>query len=454
MVEAVSAMPENKDTIVAIATPKGTGGIGVVRVSGKKCKEIYHALTGKDPVARHAQYVEFKSSKNQTIDKGIALYFQNPFSYTGEDVVECHAHGSSILLDMLVNEIIALGARPARPGEFTERAFLNDKIDLVQAEAVADLINSSSKKAARSAIQSLDGAFSFKVNKLRDIVFNSRALIEAALDFPDEEDVEVDVSPAIKKIQHTILELQSLLKKAEAGRVLSHCPTVVIAGLPNAGKSCLINYLSGYDSAIVSAEAGTTRDIIRENVSFGDHSVTLVDTAGLRETDNAIEKQGVERSHKALKTADIVLYVVDNSSTNEKENDEMLKYISSEAKKITVRNKIDLSDEERFNDTDDTVFISAKTGVGIAELIKKVSTLLGVTDNDEDVIFARQRHIDALISAEEQLLQVISAAENNAGLEVLAESLRQALNGFDDLTGRTTADDVLGKVFSQFCIGK
>ena len=447
-------MPENKDTIVAIATPAGRGGIGVVRVSGDKSKEIYLALTGKEPIARQAQYVSFKSSSEQIIDKGIALFFQNPSSYTGEDVFECHAHGSRVLLEMLQSEIIALGARPARPGEFTERAFLNDKIDLVQAEAVADLIDSNSKKAARSAMQSLDGAFSKKVNELRELVFNSRALIEAALDFPDEEDVDVDIMPAVENIYKAMSELKSLLKKAEAGRVLDHNPTIVIAGLPNAGKSCLINALCGYDSAIVSEEAGTTRDIIREKVFLGDYVVTLIDTAGLRETSNKIEKEGVARSHKALKIADIVLYVVDHCVVSESCSDQVNAHISPDVKKITVNNKIDLCQGESFNNTNDTVYISAKNGEGIETLIKLICSLLDLSENDEDIIFARQRHIDALSSIEEQLSQVISAVDKNVGLEVLAESLRQALTGFDDITGRTTADDVLGKVFSQFCIGK
>lgn len=447
-------MPENKDTIVAIATPPGRGGIGIVRISGDKSKEIYSALTGKKPIARQAEYVSFKTSSQEIIDKGIALFFQGPASYTGEDVIECHVHGSRVLLEMLLEEIVFLGARPAKPGEFTERAFLNDKIDLVQAEAVADLIDSNSKKAVRSAMQSLDGVFSKKVNELRELVFTSRALIEAALDFPDEEDVEVDIAPAINNVERALSEVKLLLGKAEAGRVLAHNPTIVIAGLPNAGKSCLINYLSGYDSAIVSPEAGTTRDIIRENVLLGDYAVTLIDTAGLRDTSNAIEKEGVERSIKALKTADIVLYVIDNSVAYDLDSDQANKYIPTETKKVVVKNKIDLSETETFHNTEGVAYISAKTGKGISDLINMVSTMLSLSQNDESIIFARQRHIDALNFVEEQLVQAINAADKNIGLEVLAEPLRQALTGFDDITGRTTADDVLGKVFSQFCIGK
>jgi tRNA modification GTPase len=447
-------MPENNDTIAAIATASGRGGIGVIRVSGNKSKEIYIALTGKSPKPRQAQYVSFRSSSKQIIDKGIALYFENPSSYTGEDVIECHVHGSRILLDMLLDEIICLGARGARPGEFTERAFLNGKIDLVQAEAVADLVNSNSKKAARSAMQSLDGVFSESVKQLRERVFNARAMVEAALDFPDEEDVNIDIEPAIENIEKSLSMLNAILRKAEAGRVLDQNPTIVIAGSPNVGKSCLINRLSGFDSAIVSAEAGTTRDIIREKVLLGDYAVTLVDTAGIRETSNAIEKEGVERSYKALTLADIVLSVIDISQKQKDEKDMLAKNLSSDTKIIVVKNKIDLCEKSNYKNTDDEVYISAKTGKGIDDLIEKICSTLDITGNEEDMIFARQRHIDALNSVKNHLQQALSVARQNIGMEVLAESLRLALSGFDEVTGKTTTDDVLGKVFSQFCIGK
>jgi tRNA modification GTPase len=448
-------MPEQKnDTIVAIATPQGRGGIGVVRVSGPESKNICLLLTSKHPVPRQAQYVSFRSSSKQVIDKGIALFFENPASYTGEDVLECHVHGSRVLLEVLVNEIVSLGARIARPGEFTERAFLNSKMDLVQAEAVADIIDSNSKKAVRSAMQSLDGVFSKNVKQLREQVFNARALIEAALDFPDEEDVDINIEPAIENIENTLCGLKDVLKKAEAGRVLDHNPTVVIVGLPNAGKSCLINILCGYDSAIVSSEAGTTRDIIREKVLLGDFAVTLIDTAGLRETKNDIEKEGVERSYKALAIADIVLCVVDNSITEGLQENVLVEHVSSSAKIIIVKNKIDLCKMINHKNTDKEVYVSAKTGEGIDDLIEKICSTLDISDHDEDIIFARQRHIDALKFVQEHLDQVLVVAKKGGGLEVMAESMRQALSGFDEVTGKTTTDDVLGKVFSQFCIGK
>ena len=280
-------MTEKNETIAAIATPPGRGGLGVVRVSGKLSSSIFTSLSGHVPEPRVAKYVSFTLSDKTIIDKGIALFFKEPASYTGEDVLECHVHGSRIVLNMLLEEIVSLGARLALPGEFTERAFLNNKIDLVQAEAVADLIDSNSKKAALGALQSLQGVFSNDINRLRDRIFNTKALIEAALDFPEEEDVVIDTHPAAKEIQQCLDILDALLIKAEAGRVLDSNPTIVIVGQPNAGKSSIINYLSGIDSAIVSATPGTTRDVIKEKVLLGGYAVTLLDTAGIRETNDS-----------------------------------------------------------------------------------------------------------------------------------------------------------------------
>jgi len=447
-------MPENNDTIAAIATPSGRGGIGVIRVSGKRCKNIYQALTGVPPKPRLAQYVSYRSSDQKIIDKGIALYFEGPSSYTGEDVVECHAHGSRIVLSMLLDEIVSLGARIALPGEFTERAFLNDKIDLVQAEAVADLIDSNSKKAARSALQSLDGVFSHSIMQLRDQIFNARALIEAALDFPDEDDVDINIDPAIKDIRKSMAMLNEILLKAEAGRVLDQNPSVVIVGSPNVGKSSIINYLSGFDSAIVSTLPGTTRDIIREKVLLGGYAITLVDTAGIRETSEAIEKEGVDRAHKALGLADIVLHVIDNSLEFTIERGVIDEYLSPGAKAIIVRNKIDLCDDLNYENTDNEVYVSAKTGTGMDKLVDIICLNLDITDSEENLIFARQRHIDALSLIRNNLQCVLTDVKSDIGLEVLAESLRQCLSGFDEITGKTTTDDILDSVFSRFCIGK
>jgi len=447
-------MPKNTDTITAIATPSGRGGIGVVRVSGNKTKGIYKALTGASPKARLAQFVSFKSSDQKTIDKGIALYFKAPASYTGEDVMECHAHGSRVVLGMLLEEILSQGARLAQPGEFTERAFINNKIDLLQAEAVADLIDSNSKKAARSAMQSLSGVFSDSIKDLRERVFSAKALIEAALDFPEEEDVVVDTLPATTELKESLVLLSELIVKAEAGRVLDQNPSIVIAGRPNAGKSSVLNYLAGYDSAIVSTTPGTTRDVIKEKVLLGDYAVTLFDTAGIRDTEDTVEQAGVDRAQKSLALADIVLCVHDNTLDETSINVELINHISPGAKIILVRNKIDLCNSGSFKNSENEVFISVKTKAGMDNLIATVCRHLEIVENEEDLIFSRQRHIDDLHKISESLNSVLSDEASGAGLEVLAESLRQCLAGFDELTGKTTSDDVLGAVFSKFCIGK
>ncbi len=447
-------MPKNSDTITAIATPSGRGGIGIVRVSGNKTKEIFKALTGFSPKARLAQFVSFKSSDQKIIDKGIALYFEAPASYTGEDVMECHAHGSRIILGILLEEILSLGARLALPGEFTERAFINDKIDLLQAEAIADLIDSNSKKAARSAMQSLSGVFSDSIKELRERVFNAKALIEAALDFPEEEDVVVDTLPASREVQECLDVLNDLISKAEAGRVLDQNPSIVIAGRPNAGKSSVLNYLSGFDSAIVSTTPGTTRDVIKEKVLLGDYAVTLFDTAGIRNTEDKVEQAGVDRARKTLAIADIVLCVHDNTLDEASINVDLFEHISPGARIIVVRNKIDLCDETNFENSENEVYVSVKTSVGMDKLLEAIYQHLDIAENEEDLIFSRQRHLEDLHRISNGLKSVLSDIANGAGLEVQAESLRQCLSGFDDLTGKTTSDDVLGAVFSKFCIGK
>jgi tRNA modification GTPase len=447
-------MTEKNETIAAIATPPGRGGLGVVRVSGKLSSSIFTSLSGHVPEPRVAKYVSFTLSDKTIIDKGIALFFKEPASYTGEDVLECHVHGSRIVLNMLLEEIVSLGARLALPGEFTERAFLNNKIDLVQAEAVADLIDSNSKKAALGAIQSLQGVFSNDINRLRDRIFNTKALIEAALDFPEEEDVVIDTHPAAKEIQQCLDILDALLIKAEAGRVLDSNPTIVIVGQPNAGKSSIINYLSGIDSAIVSATPGTTRDVIKEKVLLGGYAVTLLDTAGIRETNDEVESAGVERAHTALGLADIVLYVHDNTLGQVDISAGLLDRVAAGAKILVVKNKIDLCDDTSLTNPDSEVFVSAKTGKGMDGLIDAISANLEIDGGEEDLIFSRQRHVDCLRMLSSHLKQVIKDIEDGAGLEVQAESLRQCLSGFDELTGRVTSDDVLGAVFSRFCIGK
>lgn len=447
-------MSLSHDTIAAIATPAGRGGIGVVRVSGVLCKEIYQALTGIVPKPRIAEYVSFKSTSGEMLDKGIGIFFKGPASYTGEDVFECHAHANRIILDQLLEEIVLLGARLARPGEFTERAFLNNKMDLIQAEAVVDLIDSHSRKAARSAIQSLDGVFSTQVLNLREQVFKARALVEAALDFPEEEDVSVDLDPAINIIKQSREALKQVLNRAQAGRVLDQKPSVVIIGPPNVGKSSIINFLSGNDVAIVSTTPGTTRDIVKESVLLKDNVFSLIDTAGIRESDDHIEKEGMNRAYKELSQADLVLFVFDASQVNNVEPSFLCKRLSPETRSITVWNKEDLCQDKTHINSADEVYVSAKTGLGMDNLIEKICHKLNQLDSSEDLIFARQRHIDALSSVQKSLDDSLINLEKGVGMEVIAENLRQALSGFDQITGKTTTDDILGEVFSRFCIGK
>ena len=447
-------MPANKDTIAAIATPPGRSGIGVIRVSGKLSRKIYQALTGRQPKDRYAHHVSFKSSSNQTIDKGISLYFKGPASYTGEDVMECYAHGNRIILGMLLDEIISLGARAALPGEFTERSFLNDKIDLVQAEAVADLIDSNSKKAARSAMRSLDGVFSDSVLDLKEKIINVKALLEATLDFPDEEDIGINTSPATENIKECLGLLDNLLTKAKKGRLLDHAPLIVITGPPNVGKSTLINFLSGADSAIVSDTPGTTRDIIKEKILLRDQLVTLVDTAGIHKTNDAIEKEGIERAYKTIKSADLVLYLTDYSTKKRDAEETLKEYLSLDVKYILVTNKIDLRKRQDQKNNINENSISAKTGEGIEELVEKIGLILDFSIEDEDVVFARQRHIDALNTIRVFLNEAAFSMEKKEGLEIVAELLRQSLSVFDEIVGKITTDDILDNIFSRFCIGK
>ena len=445
-------MPSNKDTITAIATPPGRSGIAVIRISGEKSVKIYRSLTGGMPVNRQAKYTLFKSSSKKLLDKGVSIFFEGPSSYTGEDTVECYSHGNRMILDMLLEEIISLGARLALPGEFTERAFLNDKIDLVQAEAVADLIDSNSKKAVRSAVQSLQGVFSENILQLKEKTIHAKALIEAYLDFPDEEDVNVDVSPAKEQINECLESLNNTLVKAKRGRMLNHAPLIVLAGPPNVGKSTLINFLSGGDTSIVSEHPGTTRDAIRESILLSDQLVTFIDTAGLRSTNDQVEKEGIERTHKAINSADLVVYIFDSRDKGNP-NTGIKKHLSDETKYILVRNKIDLSNTKN-NQNDKTFNISAKTGEGVDLLIKKIKEILDFATEDEDVIFARQRHIDAIKRIRALLKESLSCMEKQAGLEIVAEPLRQSLLIFDEIIGKTTTNDILENIFSRFCIGK
>lgn len=447
------------DTITAIATANGTGGVGIIRISGPKCVEISNKITKKQLKPRYAHYGDFYESESQVLDSGIALFFPSPNSYTGEDVVELQAHGGQVVLDLLLKRSIALGARLAKPGEFTERAYLNDKIDLLQAEAIADLINSSTEQAARSAQRSLRGDFSKKINALQELLGELRVFVEAALDFPEEEIDFIAESNVVAQLQDINNSINSILATAKQGSLLQGGINIAIAGKPNAGKSSLLNCLAGYDSAIVTNIAGTTRDILREQINIEGMPIQFIDTAGLRESSDLVEQEGIRRAYKEFETADLILYLVDASkdqrvSANECWGQELAN-TSLINKTLLVRNKIDLTQEPTGADvTTNTIRLSAANGEGIALLRKSISAKVGFIPCDDNQFIARRRHIDALEKAQNAIRNGELQLRHSGAAELLAEDLRDAQAALSAITGEVSADQLLGDIFSNFCIGK
>jgi len=438
------------DTIAAISTAPGKAGIGVVRISGPNALQIGMQMTGKAPVRGHYFFTTFKTRNNSLIDKGLVLFFEAPHSYTGEHIVELQAHGNDIVLGQILEEACRLGARPARPGEFTERAFLNDKIDLVQAEAVIDLIESNSTKAARSAMRSLEGVFSKQINEIQGRLVKAQALLEAALDFPDEEDIDVDIAPAMENLVIVDKLIRDLIVNAQVGASLNKGMHVVIAGKPNAGKSSLLNYLAGNDVAIVSDKPGTTRDRVQQPIQLDGVELLLVDTAGIRESSDEVEIQGIRRSKDSLEKADLVLCVIDNDD----DYDDVITLLPETTTRIVVRNKIDINPSPASLLPDAVVHISVQESMGMDDLISAIKNALRLDASDENTVSARQRHIKALQSAGNSIQQALIEIDNHAGYEVSGENIRQALLELDHVLGRVSADDILGVIFSQFCIGK
>lgn len=443
--------PVSDETIAAIATPVGRGGIGVVRVSGTLVAAITQALLGGLPKARYASYRDFKDSQGETIDQGIALYFPAPNSFTGEDVLELQGHGGVVVMDRLLQTILEYGARLARPGEFSERAFLNGKIDLTQAEAIADLIDSASVQAARCALRSLQGEFSTHIHSLVDSLIWLRTYIEAGIDFVDEEiDLLADglVIKKINELQHAVARV---LDKAQQGYLLREGLRVVLVGEPNVGKSSLLNSLSGRDSAIVTPIAGTTRDVIHEHIQLDGIPLHITDTAGLRETEDVVEQEGIRRTRIALQEADIVILLLDDRYDNDVPQQALLSEMPTPP--VIIRNKIDLSGHEAGINAQGVVYLSAKTGAGVAELKQHLKDKVGVHDYSEGNFIARRRHLDALQRAQQALnnAETRTLAYQN---ELLAEELRLAQQALGEITGEFTADDLLGKIFSTFCVGK
>lgn len=443
------------DTIVAIATPPGRGGVGIVRISGPDAYAIVLKLNGNKALPpRLATFCSLYKTNNDIIDQGIVLYFKAPHSFTGEDVVEIQAHGSPVVLDLLIKESIAFGARLARPGEFSERAFLNDKIDLIQAEAIADLIQASSDTAARMALKSLQGDFSKKINQLNEELIYLRMYVEAAIDFPEEEIDFLNDGKVGGLLQKIIKQLDVIRSQANQGVLLREGLSLVIAGRPNAGKSTLINNLAGRDVAIVTEIAGTTRDIMREHILLDDIPLHIIDTAGLRDSDDLVEKEGIKRAWQELKRADCVLLVIDVNNPDQQTSliNELKLTIPKQVPIITVYNKIDtIKQPAKYNEQ--TVYLSAKSGDGIDGLKKTIKQLVGYQPT-EGQFLARRRHLQALDEAKVLLQTGQTQLANHKAGELLAEDLRLAHQTLCEITGEFTSDDLLGKIFSSFCIGK
>ena len=442
----------NNDTIAAIATPAGQGGVGIIRVSGPHAATIAEEISGKCPAPRYAHYGVFIDKNKKIIDSGLTLYFNKPFSFTGEDVVEFHAHGGPVVLDILLKEILQHSVRPARAGEFSERAFLNDKIDLAQAEAIADLIAADSEQAARAAMRSLQGEFSAVIHQLVEDLIHLRINVESALDFPEEE-IDFLADDAIaSKLELVKLKIQEVKKSAQQGRLLKEGMTVVIAGKPNAGKSSLLNQLAGQDSAIVTDIPGTTRDILREHIQIDGLPLHIIDTAGLRDSDDVVEQEGVKRAKQMIEKADRVLYVVDIKDQDQTMLDRLPKHIGL----TTIYNKIDQHDRsaEIKNSQITEIYLSAKTGEGMTLLKQHLKKCMGYQQKNEGQFIARRRHLDAIDTAENHMLLAEKNLHELKAGELLAEELRLAQDALTSITGEFSSDDLLGRIFSDFCIGK
>ena len=461
-------MSQTHPTIAAIATAPGRGGVGVIRLSGKDLLPLAQSLSGgKTPTPRQALYTDFVDEHGQAIDNGLLLYFAAPASFTGEDVIELQGHGGPVVMQMLLQRCLQLGARLAEPGEFTKRAFLNNKLDLAQAESVADLIDASSQSAARMALRSLKGAFSQHIHILVDELITLRMLVEATLDFPEEDIDFLQAADAAGKLAHIRGQLAQVLAGAEQGALLREGMNVVLVGAPNVGKSSLLNALAGDEVAIVTDIAGTTRDTVREMITLDGVPVHIIDTAGLRDTDDVVERIGIERSHKAVQEADVALILVDPREGLNRKTQAILDTLPESLPKIEIHNKIDLHGGEAgyvsretmasgslsvHSTATELIALSAKTGAGLDLLKQALLKQVGWQGESEGLFLARRRHLNALQAAQTELDNAILCAPQQ--IELLAEHLRLAQLALSEITGEFSADDLLGVIFSRFCIGK
>lgn len=444
-------------TIAAIATPPGRGGIGVVRVSGPNVRVIAQTLLGSVPRPRVATLRSFLAADGEAIDNGLALFFPAPASFTGEDVLELHAHGGPTVLDMLLARVLELGAHLAQPGEFSQRAFLNDKLDLAQAEAIADLIDSASVEAARAALRSMRGEFSQAVRSLTEAVIETRMHVEAAIDFPEEE-IDFLADETLKaRLEHARQMCTQIMSSARQGALLREGMTVVIAGKPNAGKSSLLNRLAGYNAAIVTDIPGTTRDILRERIHIDGMPLHVLDTAGLREQADVVEAEGIRRAREAMHQADRILYIVDASADPDSDAIEReLKELPNEVPVTIVLNKIDLTQApSRYEQSvPPRLHVSAASGQGIDLLREHLKECVGYLGAGAGTLSARRRHLDALARASRHLAEAMRQLTEHRAGELMAEELRQAQQSLGEITGEFTSDDLLGRIFASFCIGK
>ncbi|REC95130.1 tRNA uridine-5-carboxymethylaminomethyl(34) synthesis GTPase MnmE [Kushneria indalinina] len=451
----------DQDTISALATPPGRGGVGIIRLSGARTADIARAMLGFDPEPRRAHYGPFLGADGQVLDEGIALWFPGPNSFTGEDVLELQGHGGPVIMDWLLERTVALGARLARPGEFSERAFLNDKLDLAQAEAIADLIEASSRAAAENALHSLQGEFSTRVQALVQQLIELRIFVEAAIDFPEEEIDFLGDGRVAEMLSNVRTSLADVRASAAQGALMREGMSVVIAGRPNAGKSSLLNALTEQETAIVTDIAGTTRDVLREHIHLDGMPLHIIDTAGLRDTPDAVEKIGVQRAWAEIEKADRVLLMVDSRDSGELDPmaiwPEFVERLPDPSKLTLVRNKIDESGETgepSLATTPPVIRLSATTGTGVDHLKAHLKAVMGYQSTSEGRFSARRRHLDALDRAGQALTHGADQLSGAGAGELLAEDLRTAQESLGEITGEFTADELLGEIFGSFCIGK
>jgi len=446
------------DTIVAAATPPGRGGIGIVRISGPKTPEIAAVMLGELPQARRATFARFLDAKQQAIDAGLALFFPSPHSYTGEHVLELHGHGGPVVIEAVIGRVLQLGARRALPGEFTQRAFLNDKLDLTQAESVADIIDAGSRQAACAAMRSLEGEFSAMVQGLTEAVVDLRTYVEAAIDFPEEE-IDFLADRQLEERLTSVREhFNGVEQSARQGRLLREGMTVVIAGRPNAGKSSLLNRLAGYDAAIVTAIPGTTRDVLRERIDIDGMPLHVLDTAGLRESPDDVEREGIRRAEAEIARADRVLFVIDTPEDPDgRAFVEESKRLPEQIPVTLIFNKCDLARGIPVADTisgPPRLTVSALKGDGIDRLREHLKSTMGFAPVDTGTVSARARHLDALRRARACVDEAARQLQERRAGELVAEELRAAQQALGEVTGEFTTDDLLGRIFSSFCVGK